>query len=65
VVMPTCTVDRKAEGSSLSMTADFAPGNPSSAIRCSRALRDETTAISDMANTAFSMIRRRSRRTSI
>src|SRR5574343_433040 len=50
-VMPTWIVDRKLEGSWCRDSAASAPRLPSSARFWSLALREETTAISDMAKT--------------
>src|SRR5262245_52733258 len=55
-VIPTWMVERKCEGSVASASAVAAPPLPSSASCCRRALREETTAISDIANKPFSTI---------
>ena len=55
-VMPTCTVDRKRVGWSISRSAAAAPLSPASASAASRALRLDASAISDMANTPFSTV---------
>lgn len=56
-VMPTCMVDGKFAGLLLSSSAAPAPRRPSSAHCCSRALREDTTASSDRANTPFNTMR--------
>ena len=56
-VIPTCIVERNKEGSFANASAASAPGRLSSAHCWRRALRDETTAISDIAKTPFTTIR--------
>jgi len=56
-VMPIWIVDRNRVGCSLRSTAARAPRSPSSASFCRRALRAETSAISDMANSPLISIR--------
>jgi hypothetical protein len=63
-VMPTCTVDRKRVGCSISFSAVAAPRSPSSAMACRRALRLEASPSSDMAKTPFSTVSSAIRRTS-
>ena len=54
--MPICTVDRKLFGRLASSRATWAEADPSW-LRCSsRILREETTAISDIANSPFRKI---------
>ncbi len=59
-VMPTCTVERKAEGSSCSFRATLAPRSPLSARICRRFRREETIASSESANTPLRAISARS-----
>src|SRR3954452_4178722 len=64
-VIPNCTVERKRLGSAARARALCAPANPASSICCSRILREETTAISDIANSALIRIRIASIRSSM
>ena len=64
-VMPICTTERNLVGLSCRSIAACAPASPASTITCSRALRLAVSAISDMANNAFSRIRKTSRATSM
>ena len=64
-VMPTCTVDRKRVGCSISRSAAAAPASPASAIAARRALRLDASAISDMANTPLSTVSSAISRTSM
>src|SRR5829696_7784904 len=57
-VMPIWTVERNRPGSSASLRAVLAPARPVSAIVFRRALRADTMASSDRANSPFSRIRR-------
>src|SRR5215218_2004372 len=57
-VMPIWTVERKRPGSSASLSAVLAPARPVSAIAFRRALRADTMASSDRANSPFRRIRR-------
>ena len=56
-VMPIWIVERNWLGELARSRATCAPGWPSSAFCCSRARRDATRAISDMASRPFTMIR--------
>ena len=55
-VIPTCTVARKRLGSPTSASAAAAGASPASASACKRDLRDDTTAISAIANAPFAKI---------
>src|SRR5829696_5473823 len=62
--MPICTVDRKRPGSAARSSAVWAPHRPDLAIVLRRGLRDETIAISAIANTPFRAISMRMTTTS-
>ncbi len=64
-VMPICTVDSHLVGCSCNSMATAAPRSWLSTITASRALREAVSAISDMANTPLSRIKKTSRATSI
>ncbi len=52
-VMPICTVDRNLPGSLASASAVVAPLRPAFSSPCSRGLRADTMASSDIAKTPF------------
>ena len=64
-VMPICTVESQRVGCSCRSIAARAPGSSPSSMTCSRALRLAVSAISDMANTPLSKIRKTSSATSM
>jgi hypothetical protein len=55
--MPICTVERKRFGESASSSAARAPLSPASARCLRRALREETSAVSDMAKKPLRRVR--------
>ena len=64
-VMPICTVERNCVGASISLSAAAAPASPVSASAARRARRLVERAISDIANTALSVVSKASRKTSM
>ncbi len=64
-VMPICTTESRLVGSSCRAIAWTAPESPASTMTCSLALRLAVSAISDMANRAFTKTRKISRATSM
>jgi histone H3/H4 len=64
-VMPICTVERNCVGASISFSAAAAPVSPVSARAARRARRLVERAISDIANTALSVVSKASRKTSM
>src|SRR5215207_5728286 len=55
--MPICTVERKRVGESANFSAARAPLSPASARSLRRALREETSAVSDMAKRPLKRVR--------
>ncbi len=64
-VMPTCTDERNCVGLSSSVIAPCAPLSPDSARAVSLALRLADSAISDMAKTPFSRVKKAMRKKSM
>ena len=63
-VMPICTLDRNRLGSSISLSAARAPLLPRFDRSFNRALREDTTASSDMDNTPLISVSRSTKRSS-